>query len=314
MDGVLIKDLKEGMICDGTYIIKNIEARKTAAGKTYVDVTVLDHTGEMNAKDWNGNENTANRVKKGKLYRVNSRIVAWQGNLQMNINSIKLCDEQTQERVSEFVPSSPISSETMIEMVKEYIEKITHDDLKKLVTSIYNDYWEQLSYYPAAKALHHAIRGGLLYHILTMLQTAEKIKEVYTEVDLNLLYTGILLHDIMKLKELKSDEIGIAEYSIEGQLMGHIEMGISLVDEKAKELGLQSKAMLLVKHMILSHHYHPEYGSSKMPMFIEAELLHYIDLIDARVYDFKKHYETIMPGEVTDKIWSLDRRIYRPDY
>lgn len=314
MDGVLIKDLKDGMICDGTYILKEVDVKKTAAGKTYIDMTLMDNSGEINAKDWNGNQNSVGRLVQGKLHRVNSKVTLWQGSLQMNINSITMSDEETQNRISEFVPSAPIPSAEMFEMVREFIDSITNEDMKKLVKSIYNENAEKLAYYPAAKALHHAIRGGLLYHILTMLQTAKKLKEIYYEIDLDLLYTGVLLHDIMKLKELDSNEVGIAEYSVEGQLLGHIEMGISLIDEKTKELNLSKNVSLLVKHMILSHHYIPEHGSPKPPMFLEAELLHYIDLIDARVYDFNQCYSTIMPGEVTDKIWSLDRRIYRPDY
>ncbi|MBN2851297.1 MAG: HD domain-containing protein [Clostridia bacterium] len=314
MDGVQIKDLKDGMICDGTYILKEVDVKKTAAGKTYIDMTLMDNTGEINAKDWNGNQTTVSRLVQGKLHRVNSKVALWQGSLQMNINSINLSDEQTQNRISEFVPSAPIPPEEMFEMVRAFIDSIGNEDMKKLVKSIYNVNADKLKYYPAAKALHHAIRGGLLYHILTMLQTAKKLKEVYYEIDLDLLYTGVLLHDIMKLRELDSNEVGIAEYSIEGQLIGHIEMGISLIDEKAKELNLNKNVTLLIKHMILSHHYLPEHGSPKSPMFLEAELLHFIDLIDARVYDFNQCYNTIMPGEVTDKIWSLDRRIYRPDY
>jgi len=314
MDGVQINQLKEGMICDGTYILKEIDVKKTAAGKVYVDITLMDATGEVNAKDWNGNQSTISRLEKGKLHKVNGKVISWQNSLQMNINSIIKGDEQIQSRISEFVPSAPISSEVMIEMISEYINAIQNEDMKKLVKDIYNKNIDKLKYYPAAKALHHAIRGGLLYHVLTMLQVAEKLKEVYCEVDIDLLYTGVLLHDIMKLEELDASEVGIAEYSIEGQLIGHIEMGISLIDQKTKELDLDKKTMLLIKHMILSHHYHPEYGSPKKPMFLEAELLHYIDLIDARVYDYNRYYETVNEGEITEKIWSLDRRIYRPKY
>jgi 3'-5' exoribonuclease len=147
-----------------------------------------------------------------------------------------------------------------------------------------------------------------------MLMAAEKISEVYQSVDTDLLYTGVLLHDILKLEELDSTELGIADYSIKGQLLGHIEMGIMKVDEKQRELDLDENTCLLVKHMILSHHEIPEYGSPKPPMFLEAELLHYIDLIDARVFDYETAYKTVMPGEMTEKIWSLDRKVYRPGY
>jgi len=314
MDGTRIADLKEGMICDGTYILKEAVMKKTQAGKFYIDIIFMDNTGEVGAKKWDATEEDMARLKSNKLYKVHVRVQMWQNKMQLNLNSIRLAPPEDQARIAEFVPSAPIAPDEMMETVKVYIDKIGNSDLKELVKSIYNDFREKLIYYPAAKALHHAIRSGYLYHITTMLATAEKISEVYPGVDTDLLYTGVLLHDVMKLEELDSTELGIADYSIEGQLIGHIEMGVALVEKKQNELGLDPKICMLVKHMIISHHNLPEYGSPKPPMFLEAELLHYIDLIDARVYDFENHYRTVEPGEVTEKIWSLDRRIYRPDY
>lgn len=313
MDGIRISDLKDGLICDGTYLIKTAEAKKTAAGKTYVDMTLIDKTGSINAKNWNGNENTVAKLKIGSLYSFNSRVTLWQGSLQLSINSIRRADQETQNRIDEFVPSAPISSDEMFKIVAEYIGKIQNEDMKKLVTSIYSDKKEKLRYYPAAKALHHSIMGGLLYHITTMCRLGEKIASVYTNVDTDLLYTGILLHDIMKTEEMNSNEIGIADYSIKGQLMGHIELGVCLVDQKARELQIDDEVAMLIKHMIISHHSEAEYGSPKKPMFLEAELLHQIDVIDARVYDFEQHYQSLEKGNVTDNIWSLDRRIYKPN-
>ncbi len=314
MDGVKIADLKDGMICDGTYILKEAVMKKTNAGKYYIDIIFMDDTGEAGAKKWDATNEDMARLKSNKLYLVNTRVGIWQNKMQLNINSIRLAPQDVQARIAEFIPAAPITPEEMMEVVDSFIEKINNADMKKLVRSIYTDYKDKLVYYPAAKALHHAIRSGYLYHVSTMLKTAEKISMVYENVDTDLLYTGVLLHDVMKLEELDSTELGIADYSIKGQLLGHIEMGIVLVDRKQVEFGLDEDVCMLIKHMILSHHNLPEYGSPKPPMFLEAELLHYIDLIDARVYDFEQHYKSVMPGEVTERIWSLDRRIYRPNY
>jgi 3'-5' exoribonuclease len=274
----------------------------------------MDDTGEAGAKKWDASESDMDKLKPGKLYLVNTRVVTWQGKLQLNINSIRQASPETQQRIAEFTPSAPEDPAEMMKTVGRYMNKIKNPDLNKLVTSVYSDHKEKLEYYPAAKSLHHAVRSGYLYHITTMLKTAEKLSEVYENIDTDLLYTGVLLHDIMKLEELDSDELGIAEYSIEGQLIGHIEMGVSMVDRKRSELGLDKETCLLVQHMILSHHNVPEYGSPKPPMFLEAELLHYIDMIDARVYDFAQSYRKVERGEMTEKIWSLDRRVYRPGY
>ncbi|MBN2558932.1 MAG: HD domain-containing protein [Clostridia bacterium] len=314
MNGVKIADLKDGMICDGTYILKEALMKKTAAGKFYIDLVFLDDTGEAAAKKWDAVNEDMDRLVPNRLYIVNTRVATWQNKLQLNINSIRPASAEEQSRISEYIPAAPLSPGEMMETVNGYIVRIGNKDMRKLVESLYADYSEKLMYYPAAKALHHAVRSGYLYHISTMLKTAEKLSEVYESLDMDLLYTGVLLHDIMKMEELDSTELGIADYSIQGQLIGHIEMGVSIVDQKRIELGLDDKVCLLVKHMILSHHSLPEYGSPKPPMFLEAELLHYIDLIDARVYDFEQQYRTVMPGEITEKVWSLDRRIYRPDY
>lgn len=314
MDGVKIKDLKDGMICESTYILKEAILKKTAAGKFYLDIIFMDDTGEAGAKKWDSTNDELMKLLTNKLYLVNTKVGIWQNKLQLNVIGIRLAPPDIQERIAEFIPAAPYTPEEMMETVNLYISKIENTDMKKLVLSIYDDYKDKLLYYPAAKALHHAIRSGYLYHVTTMLKTGEKLAQVYETVDTNLLYTGILLHDIMKLEELDSSELGIADYSIEGQLIGHIEMGISKVDEKRIELNLDERVCLLIKHMILSHHNIPEYGSPKPPMFLEAELLHYIDLIDARVFDFEKHYKSVMPGEMTEKIWSLDRRIFRPNY
>lgn len=313
MDGVKIADLKEGMICDGTYILKERIMKKTQAGKHYIDIIFVDKSGSVGAKKWDANEADMNKLIPNELYLVNVRVQMWQNKVQLNLNSFRKA-ENAAERIEDFTPSAPFSPKVMMEVVESFIEKIKNEDMKKLVSSIYEDNREKLEYYPAAKALHHAVRSGYLYHISTMLKTAEKLSQVYENLDTDLLYTGVLLHDVMKLEELDSNKLGIADYSIKGQLLGHIEMGIVLVDQKQQEFGLDENICLLIKHMILSHHNIPEYGSPKPPMFLEAELLHYIDLIDARVYDFEKHYEEVNPGEVTEKIWSLDRRIYRPDY
>ncbi len=314
MDGVRIADLKDGLICDGTYILKEAVMKKTNAGKYYIDMIFMDNTGEAGAKKWDATNEDMARLKINNLYLVNVKVQMWQGKMQLNINGIRPAPPEIQARISEFVPSAPIDPEDMMETIRSYMDKIKNNDLARLVESIYDEYKEKLIYYPAAKSLHHAVRSGYLYHITTMLAAAEKISEVYESVDTDLLYTGVLLHDVLKLEELDSTELGIADYSIKGQLLGHIEMGLMKVDEKQRALNLDENTCLLVKHMILSHHEIPEYGSPKPPMFLEAELLHYIDLIDARVFDYDSAYKTVMPGEMTEKIWSLDRKVYRPNY
>jgi len=149
-----------------------------------------------------------------------------------------------------------------------------------------------------------------------MLKTAEKLLEVYDFLDRELLFSGIILHDIAKIEEIEANYLGIAlEYTFEGQLLGHIVQGIKKIDQAARRAGLDEETAILLQHMILSHHYEPEFGSPKRPMFPEAEVLHYLDILDARLFDMQKALGEVRPGGFSEKIWVLNnRRIYKPGW
>ena len=131
-----------------------------------------------------------------------------------------------------------------------------------------------------------------------------------------LLFAGIILHDIEKTEEMNSSELGIVStYTVEGQLLSHLIQGITLVDRVSSKVGASSEIRMLLQHMILSHHYEPEYGSPIKPMIIEAELLHYIDVIDARMYDMKKILDGVDEGNFSERIFSLNnRKVYKPKF
>ena len=242
------------------------------------------------------------------LYYVNARVDCWKENMQLNIQKIRLADPDDQKKIDKFVPSAPISPEIMLKEVYSYSNRIQHDEIRRLVTKMLKDKEDRLIYYPAARSLHHSIRGGLLYHLYRMLHLSEKIKQVYENVNPDLLYAGILLHDLAKIGELDSNVLGFSEYSKEGQLLGHLVMGVKEIENAGKSLGISEEVMLVLQHMVASHHYEPEYGSPKKPMILEAELLHYIDLIDARVYDYENALKNVEKGAFSEPVWSLDRR------
>lgn len=311
-----ITDLKPGMNTQNElYILWSCDIKKASNGKLYLDMYFRDSTGEINGKKWETSQNEYDLLQTSKLYYVNGRISEYLGSLQLTVLNMRLAPESIQNTISKYVQSAPFSAEDMLKKVYDYINAIEDKELHDLCKLVYDENKSAVSYYPAAKALHHSIMGGYLYHITTMLDLAKAMSTVYSNVNTDFLYSGVLLHDIMKLKELNSNEFGIAEYSDEGQLLGHIEMGICYLGEMGKRVNLSSNKETLLKHMILSHHYIPEHGSTKMPMFIEAELLHHIDKIDSRVYDFNKAYESLEKGQISEKfIFSLDRRVLLPDF
>lgn len=311
--GISICDLKQGEIINGIYILRKKELKETSNKKPFIDLHFIDKTGEIAGKLWDEGEECFNKLQLDLLYYVNAKVDSWKNILQLNINRLRLADSEDQKEIDRFVPSAPIPPEDMLDETYGYVNQISNTEIRNLVMKLLKNKEEQLLYYPAAKSLHHAIRSGLLYHILRMLHLSEKLKEVYTGINLDLLYAGVLIHDLAKIGELASDELGFSEYSKEGQLLGHLMMGIRDIETAGRELGVSSEVVLLLQHMVASHHYEPEFGSPKKPMFLEAELLHYIDLIDARVYDYENALKNIEEGNFSEPIWSLDRRrLYKP--
>jgi 3'-5' exoribonuclease len=170
-------------------------------------------------------------------------------------------------------------------------------------------------YYPAAQKNHHAEMAGLLYHMKRMLLTGERLCQVYTTLNKDLVSAGVILHDLEKLNEIEAGSDGIATgYSFEGQMLGHIIQGIKVIDQLSIELGISREKAIMLEHIVLSHHYEPEYGSPKKPLFPEAEIVHYLDIIDARMFDMQNALDATEPGQFSDRVWTLDnRKLYKPE-
>ena len=200
----------------------------------------------------------------------------------------------------------------MLAEIEEFINGMKDEEIQLLLTEIIDRNREKLMYYPAAKKNHHSFRGGLLYHVLTMLRLAKQICSIYDFLNTDLVYAGVILHDIAKIKEMNASELGIVdEYTLEGTLLGHITQGIKDIEVVGLELNIDRQKMMLLQHMVLSHHFEPEYGSPVKPMIPEAEMLHYIDTIDARMYDMKKLVTETKVGDFSERLWSIEnRRIY----
>ena len=216
--------------------------------------------------------------------------------------------------MKDFVKAAPEEPEAMYDYIYSVAAGMEDPDLKKLCLKILTDEKDRLMYYPAAQKNHHAELGGLLYHMKRMLMTGEAVCGVYTNLNRDLVCTGVIIHDIEKLNEIMSGPDGIATgYSFEGQLLGHIIQGVKTIDRLTTELGFPREKAVMLEHMILSHHYEPEYGSPKKPLFPEAEALHYLDILDARMFDMQDALEATEPGSFSERVWALDnRRLYKP--
>ena len=171
---------------------------------------------------------------------------------------------------------------------------------------------EKILTFPAAEKLHHAMMGGLLYHTLSMLKLAQCVSSIYPCIDKDLLYSGVILHDIAKMREYTLNDAGVIDgHTVEGVLLGHLVMGAEDIGRKCDELGIPSEKKYLLQHMIASHHGKPEFGAAVRPGFIEAEVLSQIDLLDANMYEMADAVKDVKPGEFTGRLWMLDnRRLY----
>ncbi len=317
-DGIEVKsigDFVEGDRIQNFFIIKDMEIKLNKNNKQYIDLNLGDKTGEVNGKIWDANNVDDSLYKENLLVKIRGRVTQWQSQLQLNVEKIRPAQENDGVLMGDFVQSAPHNSQWMYDEILKYLEKIDNMDINIITETILESKKEKLMYYPAAKTNHHSIRGGLLYHTLTMLRLGERLLEVYSHLNKNLLYGGIILHDMAKVEEMDSNELGIVnDYSLEGKLLGHIIQGIKEISRVGEEVGANPEIIMLLEHMVLSHHYEPEFGSPKKPLIPEAELLHFIDLIDARMYDIDTALSTTEEGGFSERMWTLDnRRFYKPE-
>ncbi len=308
-----INEFKIGESFMAFFLIRKVESKTTGGGNKYLDILLGDSSGEIVARMWDCSPEDENQLVKNILVKVKGNVVDWQGKKQVKIDKIRPAIDEDGVNINEFIPVAPISSEDMYDELFKYTLKIEDIKIREMVQLIVAESGERLLTHPAAVQNHHAIRSGLLYHTLTMLQAGEKISEIYSFLDKNLLFAGIILHDIAKIEELDANKLGLAtEYTAEGQLLGHIVQGIKRIDKAANKVGLDEESSILLQHMVLSHHYEPEFGSPKKPMIPEAEVLHYLDILDARMFDMQKALSEIQPGEFTDRVWVLNnRKLYK---
>ncbi|KFZ27555.1 MAG: 3'-5' exoribonuclease YhaM [Candidatus Izimaplasma bacterium HR2] len=214
-----------------------------------------------------------------------------------------------QELMSSFYEYAPKDSEEIKEIIEGYLSKITNVVIKDIVLDMYNLKKAEFYLYPAATKFHHAYIGGLSYHTSTMLKLIDGFKSVYNFLNEELLIAGIILHDMCKVREL-SNYAG-AEYTKEGKMLGHITMSVKMIELTASKYGHVGKEeVLLLEHMVLSHHYYGNYGSPKKPMIPEALILHFIDNIDSKMTVLEESLDTIEPGEFTSPLMVLDRERY----
>jgi len=300
------------------FMVKMIAVKTGSNRKKYLDVLLGDMTGEISCKKWDLADEELegiSQIKEGDLVKVKAQVNEWNGMKQLKISRIRKGQKEDSTDIHDFIKAAPEDPEEMYAFILDRADSLKDDDFRRLCLKFLEGSKEKLLYYPAAQKNHHAEMAGLLWHIKRMLLAGESLCGVYTDLNRDMLLAGVILHDAQKLNEIISNEYGISSgYSFEGMMLGHIVQGVKELDREMKEMDFPEEKAIMTEHMILSHHYEPEYGSPKRPLFPEAEMLHHLDMIDARMYDMEDALVKTAPGEFSERVWTLEnRRIYRKE-
>ena len=314
MENYTVCQLQRDMRYEGFLLIRSAEKRKDSKGNDYVDMNRTDRTGEINCKIWNWDPE-AETPEAGQPIKVRGTIQEYNGRLQLRVEKWRLCTDNDPVDMNALVPCAPRKPEDMLKDIGDAIDSFVNEDLKKLTRGMLDLAGDRLRWFPAAQRMHHAERSGLLHHTTDMLRLADAMLNIYPWLNRDLLKAGVIIHDLGKIEEMKSDQTGnVTDYTRDGQLLGHLVRGITNLNKVAEETGVTGECLILLEHMLLSHHGESEFGSPKPPMFPEAEALHWIDIMDARMNTMKSVTDKTPPGAFSEKIFSLDRRVYHPVY
>lgn len=300
-----INQFKDRQRFSGPLLVTSLANGVAKSGAPYLSIVLSDNTGKIEAKMWELKEDYS-WLKLGHIVELEADVIKYNTALQLKVHSLRIKDQKSYD-LEQFVETSEFSKEELKQVIYQTIESIDNEILKKVVSALFEQYQSGFFIYPAAAKNHHNYIGGLATHTWEMVQLAEPIVKQYPFLNRNILMAGILVHDLCKIDEYQSPISG--EYSTQGKLLGHISMAQAKVFEVATNLNLaQSEEVMLLRHMILSHHGQYEFGSPVLPLIPEAEILHLIDNISARMTMFNKTLSTTEAGEFSSRVFSLENR------
>jgi len=279
---ICVKDVKAGDTVLQFFELKAKDVRKTRSGHEYLDLVLSDATGTISAKMW------ADVIRKwgqefvpGDFVKVGGRIETYRDRGQLVIEKIRRCDPSEIPDPESLVRSTPYDPEMLFKELREIAELLAPGELADLVVAILDRHADALKTFPAAQMIHHAYRGGLIEHIISVIRKTEAILQIETNINRSIALAGAILHDIGKLREMHPAGSGRTP---EGRLIGHVILGLNLVRDAALERGLVDRPWLRdVEHIILSHHGETEFGAPVKPLTREALLVHHVDNLDAKL-------------------------------
>ena len=278
-----VNEVEPNKVITTTFLVHSKEIRQKKGGELYLSLLLGDRTGELDAKMWDNVGEVIDDFERDDFVKVKGLVQVFHNRPQMTIHKMRRMDDSEID-YADYFPSSRRDPDEMWGELRGIVAGMSNPHLRSLLEAVLADRDVEARFRraPAAKQIHHAFLGGLIEHVLSLCALARATAAHYPNIDLDLLLTGVVLHDIGKIYELNYER-GFS-YSNDGQLLGHIHIGIRMVGDKIREIpGFPAGLRTLVEHMILSHHGQLEFGSPKLPQFPEALLLHHLDDMDSKM-------------------------------
>lgn len=313
-----VSDLADGQLIASLFLVREKEIRTSPrTGKSWLELDLADRSGSIPAKMWDNFDAIAKTFECDDVVKIRGRVKLYNGQKELTLEQVIPAGEREYE-LADFLPHTRHDVEQLFAKLRSAIGVMKNPWLQRLLTSVVEDpqISPRLKRAPAAMSMHHAFLGGLLEHVVSMIELAEAISAHYPELDRDLLLTGVVLHDIGKIDELRYERS--IDYSDGGRLLGHISMGVMMVREKRMAIPeFPAPLAVLVEHLILSHHGSHEFGSPALPQFPEALVLHCIDDLDSKMAAMRATMESasagVASGPWTDRNPSLRRALLRAD-
>ncbi|MFS0613646.1 3'-5' exoribonuclease YhaM [Lederbergia ruris] len=311
MKGILEHEVGEQV--DLFLLIKSATKGMASNGKPFLTLILQDKSGDIEAKLWDISNDQVRIFQAETIVRVAGEVHNYRGRLQLKIRQIRPTSAHDGVNVADFLETAPIDKEEISSKITQYIFEMKNPNIQRITRHLMKKYLDRFLEYPAATKNHHEFVSGLGFHVVSMLDLAKAIAELYPSLDRDLLYSGIILHDLGKVIELSGPVS--TTYTVEGNLLGHITIIVNEIAKAAEELGIQGEEVVVLQHVVLSHHGKLEWGSPKQPMIKEAEILHIIDNIDAKMNMLDRSLKRVKPGEFSERIFPLDNRsFYKPTF
>lgn len=309
--GVLNYDVGEQI--DLYMLIKSSAKGIASNGKAFLTLILQDQSGDIEAKLWDASAEDEITYGPQNIVKVYGDIHHYRGRSQLKIRNIRPVNQSDPVKVSDFLEVAPVGRDEMMDKITQYIFEMKNPNIQRITRMLVKKHQEAFLEFPAATKNHHEFVSGLAYHVVSMLDLAKAIAALYPSLDTDLLYSGIILHDLGKVMELSGPVS--TTYTVQGNLLGHISIMVNEIGKAAEALRIEGEEVVILQHLVLSHHGKAEWGSPKPPLIKEAEILHYIDNLDAKMNMLDRALERVKPGEFSERIFALENRsFYKPTF